>query len=351
MNQDSGQFSVQINKQASLLPGSVSDTLVAGNRILGVMVNPRSRRNKNHLDEITRAVGNCSKTHYRVVDQPGDVSKVLAEFAEKSVNVLAISGGDGTVSRVLTHLFAEKPFAAMPVIAILRGGTANMIAGDVGSPGSVAAALRRLCDWAESGAGKILLQSRPVLRVRAGGDQPDRYGMFFGAGAVVQGIEYTNENIHSRGLKTEFSLGLGMARSMWGIARQDPRFIRPVDIAIGINGHAVAPPESIVMTLVSGLERLFLNIRPYWGEDNGQPLHVTTVRSPATRLIRNLPSLLRGKPNRYLSEDNGYLSYNVESISLDFDGPFTLDGEILHAQVESGPLEISTAGELVFLRV
>ncbi len=342
---------MQINKQARQLPGSVSGTLLDGDRILGVMVNPRSRRNKKHLDEITQAVANCSRTHYRVADQPGDVSKVLAEFAEHSVNVLAISGGDGTVSRVLTHLYAEEPFPTMPIIAILRGGTANMIAGDVGSPGSVAAALRRLCDWVESGAGQILLQSRPVLRVRAGGDQPDRYGMFFGAGAVVQGIEYTNENIHSRGLKTEFSLGLGMARSMWGIARQDPRFIRPVDIAIGINGHAVAPPESIVMTLVSGLERLFLNMRPYWGEDNGQPLHVTTVRSPATRLIRNLPSLLRGKPNRYLSEDKGYLSYNVESISLDFDGPFTLDGEILHAHVESGPVEISAAGELVFLRV
>ncbi|MEE8107515.1 MAG: diacylglycerol kinase family protein, partial [Gammaproteobacteria bacterium] len=182
---------MQINKQARQLPGSVSGTLLDGDRILGVMVNPRSRRNKKHLDEITQAVANCSRTHYRVADQPGDVSKVLAEFAEHSVNVLAISGGDGTVSRVLTHLYAEKPFPTMPIIAILRGGTANMIAGDVGSPGSVAAALQRLCDWVESGAGQILLQSRPVLRVQAGGDQPDHYGMFFGAGAVVQGIEYT----------------------------------------------------------------------------------------------------------------------------------------------------------------
>jgi len=175
--------------------------------------------------------------------------------------------------------------------------------------------------------------------------------MVLGAGAVVQGIEYTNQNIHSRGLKSEFSLGLGLVRSMWGIARQDPRFIRPVQIAIGIDGNTVAPPASIVMTLVSSLERLFLNMHPYWGEDNGQPLHVTIVRSPAARLLRNLPSLLRGKPNRYLSEDKGYLSYNVESISLGFDGPFTLDGEILHAQIESGPVEISTAGELVFLRI
>ncbi len=345
-----GQF-LQIDKQSRQLPGSGGDSLLHGDRILGVLVNPRSRRNKKHLDEIIRAVSNCSKTHYRVVDQPGDISKVLAEFAAESVKVLAISGGDGTVSRVLTHLYAERPFEAMPVIAILRGGTANMIAGDVGSPGSVAPALQRLRLWIENGAGQIHLQSRPVLRVQPGRDQPDHYGMFFGAGAVVQGIEYTNENIHSRGLKSEFSLGLGLVRSMWGIARQDPRFIRPVNISIGIDGNTVASPESFVMTLVSGLERLFLNIHPYWGKDNGQPLHVTTVRSPAARLLRNLPSLLRGKPNRHLSEDKGYLSYNVESISLEFDGPFTLDGEILHAKTKTGPVEINTAGELVFLRI
>ena len=298
-----------------------------------------------------QAVSNCSKTHYRVADQPGDISKILAEFAAESVNVLAISGGDGTVSRVLTHLFAEQSFETMPIIAVLRGGTANMIAGDVGSSDSVVPALQRLCKWIENGSGQIHLQSRPILRVQPGGDQPAHYGMFFGAGAVVQGIQYTNENIHSRGLKTEFSLGLGLVRSMWGIARQDPRFIHPVDMSIGIDGDTVASPESIVMTLVSGLERLFLNIRPYWGEDNGRPLHVTTVSSPAARLLRNLPSLLRGKPNRFLSEDKGYLSYNVESISLEFDGPFTLDGEILHAKAKTGPVEINAAGELVFLRI
>lgn len=342
---------MQINKQAEQLHSSGSDSLLDRDRILGVIVNPRSRRNKKHLDDISQAVRNCSKTHYRVADQPGDISKILAEFAAEAVSFLAISGGDGTVSRVLTHLYEERPFETMPVIAILRGGTANMIAGDVGSPGRVAPALQRLRRWIENGAGQIQLQSRPVLRVQPGGNQPDHYGMFFGAGAVVQGIEYTNENIHSRGLKTEFSLGLGLVRSMWGIARQDPRFIRPINISIGIDGNTVASPERFVMTLVSGLERLFLNIHPYWGEDNGRPLHVTTVSSPATRLLRNLPSLLRGKPNRFLSEDKGYLSYNVESISLDFDGPFTLDGEILHAKTKTGPVEINTAGELVFLRI
>jgi len=333
------------------LPGFGSKSLLASNAVLGLVINPNSRRNKRHLDELVRLADQCPGLHQRITEQHEDVPGALEDLAGKSVNVLAISGGDGTVSRILTHLFTHRPFETMPVIAILRGGTANMTAGDVGLRGSVPAALRRLCDWTQNGSGRVQLLRRPVLRVAPGGDQSTRYGMFFGTGAIVQGIEYTNANIHSRGMKNELSLGLGLARSMWGIARQDPRFIRPTSISVGIDGNPMAPARDMILLLVSSLERLFLNMHPYWGEDNGKSLHMTTVHSPAPRLLRNLPSLLRGKPNRTLSSDSQYLSYNIDRIHLDFDGPFTLDGEIVHAHRDSGPVEISNGGELAFLRI
>ncbi|GMR17146.1 MAG: diacylglycerol kinase family protein [Gammaproteobacteria bacterium] len=323
----------------------------AGERVLGLIINPTSRRNRKHLGRIIATAGNRPRIHYRVTEHHDEVSQGLSELAARSVNVLAISGGDGTVSRVLTHLLEERPFTRMPVIAILPGGTANMTAGDIGFRGSVHRAMRRLRDWIEQDAGSVRILRRPILRVQPGTDQPASYGMFFGAGAIVQGIEYTNANIHSRGLKHELSLGLGMARSMWGIARQDPRFIRPSGFAIGIDEQAVAPPQNVVLLLVSSLERLFLNMHPYWGEENGKPLHTTIVQSPATRLIRTLPSLLRGKPGRRLTPESGYLSYNVDKISLGFDGPFTLDGEIMHAHSDSGPVLVSNGGELDFLRI
>lgn len=320
--------------------------------VLGLLINPTSRRNKKHLGKIIQAVNNCRNVHYRVTEQPEEVSRGLSDLAASSVNLLAISGGDGTVSRVLTHLLQERPFATMPLIAILPGGTANMTAGDVGLAGSVHAALQRLCSWVEgNNSARLQLQRRPILRVQSGAGQSVSYGMFFGAGAIVQGIEYTNENIHAHGLKNELSLGVGMARSMWGIARGDPRFIQPVSMSIGIDDNPHIEPQSVALLLVSSLERLFLNMHPYWGADNGKALHTTMIRSPATRLLRNLPSLLRGKPNRHMSPNSGYLSYNVDKISLNFDGPFTLDGEISYARSESGPVEVSNGGFLDFLRI
>ena len=322
-----------------------------GELTAGLLINPTSRRNKKHLGKIIQRVASCRHLHYCVTDDPGDVPDALSFLAGKSADLLVIAGGDGTISKVFTHLLGEGPFEPLPTVVILPGGTANMTGGDVGLKGSVLAAMRRLCDWLELQSGQVSILSRPILRVQSDPHQAARYGMFFGAGAVVQGINYTNENIHSRGLKDEFSLGLGLLRSLWGISRRDPRFFRPTDMAIGIDGRPHESQQSVTLMLVSSLERLFLNMHPYWGEENGKPLHVSVIRDPAHRFLRTLPSVLRGKPNRHLTPEMGYVSYNVESISLSFDGPFTLDGEIVQPGSASGPVEISNGGELAFLKI
>ena len=319
--------------------------------MLGLLINPTSRRTRNHLDRIMAVASDRPPIHYHVTEHQDEITAGLSDLAARGVNVLAISGGDGTVSRILTSLFEDKPFDPMPLVAILPGGTANMTAGDVGFRGRVYDTLGRLRAWTEKDAGQPDFITRPVLCVQPGTDQPASHGMFFGAGAIVQGIEYTNANIHSRGLKHELSLGLGMLRSMWGIARQDPRFIQPTSMSICIDDKPVELPNNVVLLLVSSLQRLFLNMHPYWGEEDGKPLRTTIVHAPATRLIRTLPALLRGRPNRHLQPESGYRSHNIGQISLSFDGPFTLDGEIMHAQSDTGPVTVSNGGELTFLRI
>lgn len=317
----------------------------------GLLINPTSRRNRKHLAEIVQLAESCPHIHYFITDEATRVSAGLSFLASSSVDILVISGGDGTISEVFTHLLGNQLFDSLPPIIILPGGTANMTGGDVGLTGDVLKTLRRLCDWLESRPYKADVLTRPILRVQPGSNTAARYGMFFGAGAIVQGINYTNQNIHSRGMKNELSLGLGLIRSMWGISKQDPRFFEPTSMTIASGGQSEGVQQSITLLLVSSLERLFLNMHPYWGEDNGKPLHVSVVGNPAQRFLRSLPSVLRGKPSRHMTPDNGYVSYNVDTISLGFDGPFTLDGEIMIANIDHGPVEISNGGELVFLKI
>ncbi len=317
---------------------------------VGLILNPTSGRCKMHLPEIREIIDNCTHIHGEIQEDESGVPIALEGFARKSVDILAICGGDGTVSRVLSYLMNDRHFKKLPLIVILPGGTANMTAGDVGFKGTVVSTLSRLVQWIDKRTGQATLNRRSILRVEPAPGERAHYGMFFGAGAIVQGIEYTNENIHSRGLKNESSLGMGLIRSIYGIVTQDSRFVKPTQMHI-TNGNSEGKERDVGLLLMTTLDRLFLNLRPYWGSDDGRYIHQTIIRFPAKRFLRNLPGILRGKPGQKLLEDDDYQSDNVSETRLLFDGPFTLDGEIIHVERCHGAVNITDGGRLIFLQV
>jgi hypothetical protein len=321
-----------------------------GGRPVGLISNPDSGRNHKHLRAIERIVANHPRVHHVLTSGPADVPAALTTLAKRSVAVLAINGGDGTVARVLTHLLEDAPFERLPLIALLPGGTTNMNAGDVGLRGSLIAAAQRLCRWADDERIEGSLLRRAILKLEPGTGKPVAYGMFFGTGAIIDGIEYCRARIHTKGLTSEIGPGLAMARTMWGIAWGDRRFARPVAISLALDDAPPAPPEDALILLISSLERLFLGMRPFWGTKDG-PLHVSLIRAGADHLLRNLPGLLRGKPGRHAGVAAGYQSQNVGRVSLSLDGPCTLDGEMYQASRATGPVTISAAGPVTFMRL
>jgi hypothetical protein len=321
-----------------------------GGCLVGLISNPNSGRNRKHPQAIDRIVANHPRVHHYPTAAPADVPAVLSALANRSVAVLAINGGDGTVARILTHLLEDTPFERPPLIALLPGGTTNMNAGDVGLRGNLLGAVRRLCRWADDERIEGRLLRRAILRVDPGAGQPVTYGMFFGTGAIIHGIEYCRASIHTKGLANEIGPGLAMARTMWGIARGDRRFAWPVAVTVAFDNAPPAPAEDILILLVSSLERLLLGMRPYWGKEDG-PLHVSVIRAGADRLLRTLPALLRGKPGRHAGISAGYQSRNVGRISLTLDGPYTLDGEMYQASRAAGPVTITDGGTVTFIRL
>ena len=320
-----------------------------GGRPVGLISNPNSGRNRKHLRDIERIVANHPRVHHYPTTGPADVPAALSVLADRGVAVIAINGGDGTVARVLTHLLEDAPFEQLPLIALLPGGTTNMNAGDVGLRGGLVKAVQRLCRWADDDRIEGSLQRRAILRVDPGAGQSAAYGMFFGAGAIIHGIEYCRASIHTKGVASEIGPGLAMARTLWGIARRDRRFARPVAVSVTLDDTSTAPAEDILILLVSSLERLLLGMRPYWGKEDA-PLHVSLIRTGAHRLLRNLPALLRGQPGRHVGAE-GYQSRNVARIGLSLDGPYTLDGEMYQASRSTGPVIITAGGPVTFIRL
>ena len=317
---------------------------------VGLISNPNSGRNRRQLRAIERIVANHPRVHHYPTSAPEDVPVALSALAERAVAAIAINGGDGTVARVLTHLLEEAPFERLPLIVLLPGGTTNMNAGDVGLRGGLVKAVQRLCQWADDERIEGRLLRRAILRVDPGGGQPAACGMFFGTGAIIHGIEYCRARIHTKGLADEIGPGLAMARTMWGIARGDRRFAHPVSVSVAYDDTPPGPAQDVLILLASSLERLFLGMRPYWGQEDA-PLHVSLIRAGAPRLLRNLPALLRGRPDRLAGDAADYQSRNVARLELTLDGPYTLDGEMYLASRAAGPVCISAGGPVTFIRL
>ena len=313
---------------------------------VGLISNPSSGYNKKHFERVKALVAAQPAIHHIVTRCPDDIAPALEALSRRGVRLLAINGGDGTASAVLGQLLEGDAFVDRPLIALLPGGTANVNAGDVGIRGRLVPAVRRLCRWCGSEdrvADRI--DERCLLRVETAGDC--RYGMFLGAGAVIQATEYAHREIHARGLRSDVSLALVTARTIWGILRNDPRFMHPVSMDLRLDDDLVPVTHNALILGISSLQRLFFGIRPFWGTGPGR-LRLTLIAKDASRFLSTFVSIARGRPNRNAVPGSGYVSHNVERIQLALDGSLNLDGEIIRV---SGAVKVEPTESLRFLRL
>ena len=192
---------------------------------VGLISNPSSGHNRDQFPRIRQRIERCQAIRHVVTDSPAEIPHALEQLAREGVGILAINGGDGTVSAILGCVLESGCFDTLPVVALLPGGTANMNAGDIGVSGSLARATERFCRWCEGEQDTTdRLARRSLLRVLTAPGNPPRFGMFLGGGAIIQGTEYAHQEVHARGLRDDFSLALTTARTVWGILRDNPRF-------------------------------------------------------------------------------------------------------------------------------
>ena len=315
---------------------------------IGVVINPLSGGNLNGLGNIRRIIDDHPQVVHCDVRTPQDVLAALRDFAHQEVDLLVVNGGDGTVQAVLTTLFHHQPFEAQPLLAVLQSGTTSMTARDVGFSGSRVRSLKKLFSWAATGTGNPRVIDRPVLQVQAPG-HPTRYGMFLGASAIYQGIQYFHRKLNTKGLRGEVGPALTIFRFLWSAVRQGSDFIPPVPVSVAMDDNPPQQFDSLVV-LVSTLERLFLGLYPYWGSECG-PLYYTAVRARPRHLLRALPSILRGRSGVHGTPENGFYSHNAHEIKLNFAGGFTLDGQLYTPENQQEPTVVRYGGTASFLEI
>jgi diacylglycerol kinase family enzyme len=146
---------------------------------IGIITNPHSKLNKRNpkrAELLGFILG--QQGQLEVTSSLEDLARVAREFKEKGIEILAINGGDGTICRTLTAFIQEYGDQPMPRIAVLKGGTINVLANNLGIRGSPEAILYRLVEAHSAGEA---LATTPLATLHVDGN----YGFLFGNGVAA----------------------------------------------------------------------------------------------------------------------------------------------------------------------
>ena len=316
---------------------------------LGVIHNPKSgnNRRRGRLAAVREQLASA-RVPLREADTLEGIVAATRALLGSGAEIIAVNGGDGTVQAVLTGMFRFDLTGPPPLLAILPGGTTNTTARNVGYGARGGVALAELVDLAARGALRGEVDQRAVVRVKRGNDPAPLYAMFVGAGAVYHGIRLAKEQVESRGMRGQLGAGIALAVFMGKIATgEGGRLFPPLVARIAIDG-ASAREEHLLGLLVSTMDRQFLDLQPYWGTEIGA-LRFTELATGPRHVMRGLMSVIRGRPNRFMTVENGYRSCNADRVELELDSGFTLDGE-LFAAGPGGRVALSGDRTAFFLR-
>jgi diacylglycerol kinase family enzyme len=100
---------------------------------LGIISNPFAKINKRdpeHNTLLWYILGN--RGQFEITNSLHDLSRVCEEFCSRGIDTIGIVGGDGTVSLTLSAIAQAYPADKLPRILVLRGGTVNVLAANLG---------------------------------------------------------------------------------------------------------------------------------------------------------------------------------------------------------------------------
>lgn len=325
------------------------DRLQTGAAKIGCVLNPMSGQTRKHLAAIQQALNDIPGMKVCEAADAIAFKAAIDHLIQADIDLLVVVAGDGTTHAILSHLFATLAFSQWPVLMIIPGGTTNMTSLDIGVHDKPVQALHRLRDYLLNPSTPKLAQ-RPVLCIEQAGMKPI-YGMFFAVGLVARGVKFSRSPVKQLGITGGIFTAMVMLRSLAGML---------VGMALGHHQSEWAPVTmtltednerthkgTYLFALVSALDCLLLNMRPYWGQEPA-PLHVTFVSQQRKRLWRSVWPLLSGG-GRVLKETDGYYSHNSHSVTLHMDDEYIVDGELYRSTSTLEPLRITATNPVTFL--
>jgi len=298
---------------------------------IGVVLNPRSRQNRRDpgaASRLARTLGDRGVV--RTAQSREDLARIAEDFRKLKIDVLGISGGDGTNHITLTgflEVYSDEP---LPAIAFLRGGTMNTVANAVGVPpgkpdGLLTALITR---YNERGATPLRVVERNVMRIDG------HYGFIFGTGAIhgymAEYYRHAEPNpIHAARVLYDASKNVMLGRRTPVAERWQG--------SVEIEGGIRLPDRDYLCIAAGTLDQIGLSFRPFYrsGHVPGR-FHILGIHTSALGFVKKLPDIWQARP---MGEEHTYDHLAESAVIESRSGVvrYVLDGD-LHEH--HGPLEM-----------
>lgn len=314
---------------------------------VAVLENPSSGFNRRHPGLLKSY---CEKygLPYRVGHSPETLKSSVLELLAMEPEVLAVSGGDGTVSSILGSLH-QSDFYPPPPLALLCGGTTNMIHHELGLRGSPARALDALRLALDAGVPASKVQWRSPIAVRNHGKPEEQIGFFFAVGAMQRVLRACQDISPKAGWRSLAVQILGLTLSICGLLvrhRPSDHILRPNRIEWARRGEVSdlewRKGERFFIYLTS-LNRLLFGFDPRGRRD---AMKLVGLKYPFRKRTLISYLALRGRSE---SPDVEYDS--TDEYSLSFSGQWVLDGEFYGNLNGTNAVHVRTCPPVPFLVV
>ncbi len=291
----------------------------AGVAEIHIFASPRSGANRKRPARL-RELAAVAEAHGVTLHVPEDLRALrhrMAALAAHPPSLLVINGGDGTIHRVLTE--AVGVFDPLPDVAIIPGGTMDIVARSTGWFGRGAAGLQRLL------VGTHACTERSTLMVDG------RWcGFLFGNGLIARFLEVYEEAPEVSAWRAAQILARGTVSALVGgpFARRLTRRWRG---QVELDG-AVLPGQDWLAVAAGTVEQIGLGFRPFRDAEVGR-MHAVAAGSGVARFARELPRIYRGRPLR----EAGNLERTARRMVLRGEEPassFMIDGDFHRAGAE-----------------
>lgn len=303
---------------------------------IGIIVNPHSRGHRldptkaERLGFIVGDKGSCHTTR-----DLNEVEELAREFKEHKIEILGISGGDGTNHVTLTTFLKVYGEETLPKIAILRGGTMNNLANCLNIRGTPEKILSNLIIKYHEDTG---FEETEIDLLKISG----AYGFIFGMGMVSRFIEKYNH--HKNGDPTPwYALKLisqtalsALFNTKFSLAMNEP-----FDAKVTVDGKLV-PFKNYTMILAGSMEELGFGFKPlHKARKNPGKFHLIGISTTPRKLLYTLPHAFFSITPK--SED--YIEFLGSKVVIELDRPhnYTIDGDTPEL---SNKIEISVGPRL-----